>query len=114
MNLVVDADDSVELERLKAVVVGTLHKSPKLKVVSISGHEVQAPGRPAEVIHEILEYLDGRKAKSAHQIARGIQRTDRSVYGPLKRLEELGKVETTYNAKYKMKQWKLVKVDANA
>lgn len=108
IRLTVQADDSVQLERLLRVFQTFVKRSGKLELVALTGHEVQAPGRPAEVILEIENYLQGRKRKSAHQIAQAIKRTDRSVYKPLAELEAMGIVKKEWNKKYNMAQWALV------
>lgn len=104
----VDVDDSIELERLKKALGYTLEKNPKISVVAVSGHQVNAPGRPSEVKGEILEYMKGRKPKTAHQIARAIQRTDRSVYKPLHELLKAGVMEKKRHPKYPAFQWNIV------
>ena len=109
LQVLVDVPDGVDLERMKKALANTLERNPRITVTALSGHEVRAPGAPAKVIHEIREYLAGRKARSAHQIARAIKRTDRSVYKPLKELVDLGEAEKVYNAKYHVNQYRMVK-----
>lgn len=108
LQVTLDADNSVELERLKVLLSNTLNRSEKLDVVAVSGHQIKAPGRPAQVILEIEDYLKGRKPKSAHQIARAINRTDRSVYAPLNQLKDMGLVDKKFNQKYNVAQWFLI------
>lgn len=105
IQLLVEVPDGTELERMKRAVANTLGKNPRIKVQAVSGHEVAAPGRPAEVKNEILKYLPGRKPKSAKQIAVGIKRTQRSTYKPLKELMDEGRVDRKWNNKYRMWQW---------
>jgi hypothetical protein len=114
MQLLIEADDSVELDRLKAALSHTVSKSAKLEVKAISGHQVKAPGAPDKLRQEIRDYLKGRRRRSVNQIARAINRTNKSLYRPLRELHEKGEVGKVYNNKYGMQQYFLVENEEDA